>query len=662
MDHLEELVGEPLEREALNERRYAHELSLIEAEELRPGIADYLAAAERHGAEARDRLELVAPLDRHAPRAARARGRLGRDPHGRRRPRRARSRTRRHVSRGARRCSASRADEAVVFEDSPNGVRAGKAAGIFVVGDPERGHARLRARRRPTSSSTRSPTCRRTSCSRASADEPHERSRDARRRRRRARAARAAATATTPAATPASRASSDERAPAREGLRDDERREDRRARPSRAARSTRGGSRRPDDADRADRLQHDGAGADREHRCPRRAHARLQPTSDRGGRGDDRHARRRERDEHGGDRCAAHRGRRRAAGRSSCAASSATKSAANAPSRPNADGSPIAWPAQRADGGAADPARPRAARRRRAARAGRSAACRRPRAPTTRRRRAATRAKRFSTWPRNDCATRDPDRRVARVQQQRGDDRGGDAAARAEDGDGRDLRRAGERRRRHDDRRERVEVRGAREHAERRAERERGGKSGAAMRAPLRMPLPGSARAFSRLPQTCIDAPLPRLVARVVDERPAARVRAAGLQALPRAVGHRLADRREQAAEPAGHARSRRARNRSRRPRSAPRGRRGAQPRRAWPTRAVAIDLDAVVRAQQLAQRLAHGARVRGIRARLRGWAPFCETMDGEPATRPARVAELVAPLLEIGGVDEVADQLQISP
>ena len=49
MDHLEELVGEPLEREALNERRYAREISLIEAEELRPGIADYIEAAEQRG-------------------------------------------------------------------------------------------------------------------------------------------------------------------------------------------------------------------------------------------------------------------------------------------------------------------------------------------------------------------------------------------------------------------------------------------------------------------------------------------------------------------------------------------------------------------------------------------------------------------------------------
>ena len=48
MAHLEELVGVPLEREALNERRHAHEIALIEAEELRPGIAEYLAAARQH--------------------------------------------------------------------------------------------------------------------------------------------------------------------------------------------------------------------------------------------------------------------------------------------------------------------------------------------------------------------------------------------------------------------------------------------------------------------------------------------------------------------------------------------------------------------------------------------------------------------------------------
>ena len=45
--HLEELAG-PLDRASWNEKRYAHELTLLEAEELRPGIADYLAYAEEH--------------------------------------------------------------------------------------------------------------------------------------------------------------------------------------------------------------------------------------------------------------------------------------------------------------------------------------------------------------------------------------------------------------------------------------------------------------------------------------------------------------------------------------------------------------------------------------------------------------------------------------
>src|SRR5262249_5811747 len=46
--HLQELVGRPLDWEALHERRYSHEIALIEAEEPRPGIAEYLAAARRH--------------------------------------------------------------------------------------------------------------------------------------------------------------------------------------------------------------------------------------------------------------------------------------------------------------------------------------------------------------------------------------------------------------------------------------------------------------------------------------------------------------------------------------------------------------------------------------------------------------------------------------
>ena len=134
MAHLEELVGEPLEREALNERRFAHEMSLIEAEELRPGIAEYLAAAERHGLKR----AIVSSasrrwIDMHLERLERAIGWdaiVTADHDEERAKPRADA-----LPRGARR-ARRRADEAVAFEDSPNGVLAAKAAGIFVVGIP----------------------------------------------------------------------------------------------------------------------------------------------------------------------------------------------------------------------------------------------------------------------------------------------------------------------------------------------------------------------------------------------------------------------------------------------------------------------------------------------------------------------------------------------
>src|SRR5207247_8917523 len=47
--HLEELVGRPLDHVELAERRRAREFELCDLEDLRPGIADYLAEAERLG-------------------------------------------------------------------------------------------------------------------------------------------------------------------------------------------------------------------------------------------------------------------------------------------------------------------------------------------------------------------------------------------------------------------------------------------------------------------------------------------------------------------------------------------------------------------------------------------------------------------------------------
>ncbi len=134
MDHLEELVGEPLERDALNERRYGHELTLIEAEELRPGIAEYLAAAEEHGLKR----AIVSSssrrwIDMHLARLERT---VGWDAiftadgdHSRAKPSPI-------LYLETLDALGVGADEAVVFEDSPNGVRAAKAAGIFTVGIP----------------------------------------------------------------------------------------------------------------------------------------------------------------------------------------------------------------------------------------------------------------------------------------------------------------------------------------------------------------------------------------------------------------------------------------------------------------------------------------------------------------------------------------------
>jgi len=134
MDHLEELVGDRLERDALNERRVAHEISLIEAEELRPGIADYIGAAERLGLKR----AIVSSasrwwIDMHLKRLERSVGwdailTADRDP--------SRAKPNPTMYFEALDVLDVDADEAIVFEDSPNGVRAAKAAGIFVVAVP----------------------------------------------------------------------------------------------------------------------------------------------------------------------------------------------------------------------------------------------------------------------------------------------------------------------------------------------------------------------------------------------------------------------------------------------------------------------------------------------------------------------------------------------
>jgi HAD superfamily hydrolase (TIGR01509 family) len=132
--HLEELVGEPLDWEALNERRYAHEIALIEAEELRPGIAEYLAAARRDGLKR----AIVSSstrgwVDMHLERLEEA---VGWDAICTADGDSARAKPAPMLYLEALELLGVGADEAVAFEDSPHGVRAAKAAGIFCVAIP----------------------------------------------------------------------------------------------------------------------------------------------------------------------------------------------------------------------------------------------------------------------------------------------------------------------------------------------------------------------------------------------------------------------------------------------------------------------------------------------------------------------------------------------
>lgn len=131
--HLEELVGQPLDRERIAQRLRAREHELCDLEDLRPGIEDYLAEAERLGLKTaivssstrewiarhlqrldRERWDAIVAADGDVTRAKpqptlylAALGALGLKP-----------------------------SEGIAFEDSLNGIRAAKGAGIFCVAVP----------------------------------------------------------------------------------------------------------------------------------------------------------------------------------------------------------------------------------------------------------------------------------------------------------------------------------------------------------------------------------------------------------------------------------------------------------------------------------------------------------------------------------------------
>jgi HAD superfamily hydrolase (TIGR01509 family) len=132
--HLEDLVGRPLDRPTWNQRRYAHELTLLEAEELRPGIAEYLDYARD---QALKRAIVSSStrkwIDSHLARLERA---VGWDAIVTADYDVERAKPRPTLYLEALDALGVRADEAVAFEDSPNGAAAAAAAGIYVVGIP----------------------------------------------------------------------------------------------------------------------------------------------------------------------------------------------------------------------------------------------------------------------------------------------------------------------------------------------------------------------------------------------------------------------------------------------------------------------------------------------------------------------------------------------
>lgn len=134
IEHLEELVGAPVERERIDARRRAHELSLIEAEELRPGIAEYLAEAERRGLKrAIVSSSARAWIDLHL---ARLEQEVGWDAIVTADHDETRAKPWPDLYLEALDVLGVAAVEAVAFEDSPNGVSAARAAGIFCVAVP----------------------------------------------------------------------------------------------------------------------------------------------------------------------------------------------------------------------------------------------------------------------------------------------------------------------------------------------------------------------------------------------------------------------------------------------------------------------------------------------------------------------------------------------
>ena len=134
LDHLEELTGPLADRAALATRQEEQELALCELEELRPGVLGYLERARELGL----RTAIVSSssrlwIDRHLGRLERTRDfdaivTADGDPE--------RAKPQPALYLDALHELGLKPADAIAFEDSPNGVRAAKAARLFCVAVP----------------------------------------------------------------------------------------------------------------------------------------------------------------------------------------------------------------------------------------------------------------------------------------------------------------------------------------------------------------------------------------------------------------------------------------------------------------------------------------------------------------------------------------------
>jgi HAD superfamily hydrolase (TIGR01509 family) len=131
--HLEELAG-PLDRDTVLRRRRDHELSLTDVEDLRPGILEYLEDARALGLKT----AIVSSssydwINRHLVRLERAEHfeAIVAADHDT-----ARAKPAPTLYLEALDQLELGPEEAIAFEDSPNGIKAAKAAGIFCVAIP----------------------------------------------------------------------------------------------------------------------------------------------------------------------------------------------------------------------------------------------------------------------------------------------------------------------------------------------------------------------------------------------------------------------------------------------------------------------------------------------------------------------------------------------